>query len=81
MSELLYCKVIGSFKGFVADTTQDEDDLPEFNIPTGTGVIVPNVKIVKYASEDQGKIIFSPSLLSFPWIRPPQPEDPLGHYP
>lgn len=64
MSELLYCKVIGSFKGFVADTTQDEDDLPEFNIPTGTGVIVPNVKIVKYASEDQGKVIFSPSVIN-----------------
>lgn len=60
MAELLHCKVVGSFKGFVADENDDPDDLPQFNVPTGSGVITPNVKMVKY-NDGIEKFMFYPS--------------------
>lgn len=57
MADLLYCKVVGTFRGFVADS-DDVDDLPEFNIPSGSGVITPNVKMVKLYDEIEPKIFY-----------------------
>lgn len=58
MADLVYCKVIGTFRGFVADA-DDADDLPDFTIPSGSGVITPNVKMVKL--QDVEPKIFYPS--------------------
>lgn len=59
MATVAYCKVVGTFKGFVADSA-DPDDLPEFSIPTGTGIIRPNVKMVKL-NDSVEPTIFYPS--------------------
>lgn len=43
---LNYCKIVGNFKAFVADSN-DSDDLPDFPAVTGTGEIWPNVEMAK----------------------------------
>jgi hypothetical protein len=43
---LLYCKVTGNFKAFIADN-QDSDDLPDFVPMSGSGLIWPNIEKAK----------------------------------
>lgn len=43
---LLYCKVTGNFKAFIADNA-DSDDLPDFVPMSGSGLIWPNVEKTK----------------------------------
>jgi hypothetical protein len=42
---LNYCTIIGNFKAFVADNT-DDDDLPDFVPMTGSGSVWPNITTV-----------------------------------
>lgn len=43
---LTYCKIIGNFKAFIADSL-DTDDLPDFIPMTGSGQIYPNLTSAK----------------------------------
>lgn len=43
---LTYCKIVGNFKAFIADSL-DADDLPDFIAMTGTGTIYPNLTSAK----------------------------------
>jgi hypothetical protein len=60
-ANLQYCKVFGSFKAFVADSS-DADDLPDLIPMTGTGEIYANIDRAKDLTPGQKSIYFNTSI-------------------
>lgn len=62
---LSYCKIIGNFKAFVADSSGelgDLDDLPDFLPMSGSGTITPNVSIAKNTDVNNKSTLFGEAI-------------------